>query len=453
MPRLRKPVHRRIERETRPRLIADRRVILHGRGRVSHIRVPAVAQVAAVLLLIAGAGWFVHASYSYIANHDIVSTKNAAIAAREQANYTLRRELDAARRQFAEVTASLEKDHEGLVSLIDENGVLETSINELRDELGRMKEERDTAENDRLRLMRQLAAMETRVQRAKARNQQLSSQLQETGVRLAEALSDHDRADQREMTLSERVRNLQGRLSNLRESQTALLDRLTDTTKQEIGRLQEIVASTGLDIGDLVSGDDSTGVSVAEEAADGDSATHQGGPFEPAGAGGEVAGVRETAVALADAYGLLDRLDGLQQAMRTLPLAAPLDTYYISSPYGRRKDPINGEAAMHRGLDFGSKYRAHVYATAPGKVSYAGWKGRYGRFVEIDHGNGLVTRFGHLRRIDVKRGETVEHRTKLGEMGSSGRSTGAHLHYEILLNGKSVDPLKFLKAGKNVFKG
>ena len=84
---------------------------------------------------------------------------------------------------------------------------------------------------------------------------------------------------------------------------------------------------------------------------------------------------------------------------------------------------------------------------------YAGWKGRFGRFVEIDHGNGVVTRYGHLRRIYVKRGQEITYRTKIGQMGNSGRSTGTHLHYEIHVNKRSVDPLKFMKAGKNVFKG
>ena len=108
---------------------------------------------------------------------------------------------------------------------------------------------------------------------------------------------------------------------------------------------------------------------------------------------------------------------------------------------------------MHRGVDLGAMNRAVVLATAPGKVIYAGWKGKYGRFVAIDHGNGIVTRYGHLRRISAKPGQKVDFRAKIGQMGSSGRSTGVHLHYEIQVNKRSVDPLKFMKAGRNVFKG
>ena len=139
--------------------------------------------------------------------------------------------------------------------------------------------------------------------------------------------------------------------------------------------------------------------------------------------------------------------------MGEVPLAPPLDYYYVSSNYGLRQDPINGSKAMHRGVDFGAKNRAIVFSTAPGKVIYAGWKGRFGRFVAIDHGNGVVTRYGHLRRIYVKRGQNLGYRGKIGQIGSSGRSTGTHLHYEIQVNKRSVDPLKFMKAGKDVFKG
>jgi murein DD-endopeptidase MepM/ murein hydrolase activator NlpD len=93
-----------------------------------------------------------------------------------------------------------------------------------------------------------------------------------------------------------------------------------------------------------------------------------------------------------------------------------------------------------------------VYATAPGKVVYAGWRGRFGRFVEIDHGNGIRTRYAHLRKIFVRKGDTVANRDKIALLGTSGRSTGPHVHYEVMFKGRAVDPRKFLQAGKHIFK-
>ena len=96
--------------------------------------------------------------------------------------------------------------------------------------------------------------------------------------------------------------------------------------------------------------------------------------------------------------------------------------------------------------------RQSIYAPAPGTVRVAGWRAKYGRFIEIDHGSGVRTRYGHLHKILVKRGQQVAFRDKIGLLGNSGRSTGPHLHYETVFNGKAVDPMKFLKAGRYVFQ-
>ena len=136
-----------------------------------------------------------------------------------------------------------------------------------------------------------------------------------------------------------------------------------------------------------------------------------------------------------------------------LPLTAPLESYRVTSGFGDRTDPFNGEPALHEGIDLIGPLRSPVLSTAPGRVVFAGRKGSYGRMVEIDHGLGIRTRYAHLQSIAVKVGDRVEFRQKLGVMGSSGRSSGAHVHYEVLVNGKPKNPMNFLKAGKNVLKG
>jgi murein DD-endopeptidase MepM/ murein hydrolase activator NlpD len=434
---------RRISRETRSAPIADREIIIRSRGRVSYIRVPRFFQIAGLLVAAVAAVWLVHTSYAYVAHYEIISARDAAIAARDQANFTLRRELDAARRQFAEVTTSLEKNHRGLVSLLSQNRSLEGNIRQLRDEIGRIEKERNLAENDRVELLRTLNEMQSSLDGAKSRNQALASELEATGAQLSAALNDREHATERGMKLGERVEVLHGKLADLRDTQTELLGRLAETSQTESERLTKILASTGVNVERLL-------------AAQGGASAAQGGPFEAAerSANGNKTTPDETLeLALAEAGGHLDRLEGLRKTIRSVPLIAPLDAYYVSSSYGKRKDPINGQVAMHRGLDFGARYRSPVFATAPGIVKYAGWKGLYGRFVEIDHGNGISTRYGHLRRIHVKRGQEVDFRDKIAEMGNSGRSTGTHLHYEIVVDGDTVDPMKFLKAGKDVFKG
>ena len=126
------------------------------------------------------------------------------------------------------------------------------------------------------------------------------------------------------------------------------------------------------------------------------------------------------------------------------PVSGAVD---MSSPFGVRMDPFLGRPAMHTGIDLRGDVGEPVHATAAGKVSIAGREGGYGKMVQIDHGNGLATRYGHLSEIDVRAGQAVHIGQVIGKIGSTGRSTGPHLHYETRVNGAAVDPQKFLRAG------
>ncbi|MBZ9741870.1 MULTISPECIES: M23 family metallopeptidase [unclassified Mesorhizobium] len=146
----------------------------------------------------------------------------------------------------------------------------------------------------------------------------------------------------------------------------------------------------------------------------------------------------------------LDTLDQLKKEARRLPLANPAPGHSVTSPFGVRTDPILGTAALHSGMDFRAPIGMAARVTAPGVVTKAGWNGGYGRMVEIDHGNGFATRYGHLSEIDVTVGEKVDAGAIIGKTGSSGRSTGPHLHYEVRHNGEAIDPLRFLTVGRKV---
>jgi murein DD-endopeptidase MepM/ murein hydrolase activator NlpD len=139
-----------------------------------------------------------------------------------------------------------------------------------------------------------------------------------------------------------------------------------------------------------------------------------------------------------------------RRLLHSLPLTAPLVNFRLVSPFGPRVDPINGRASFHPGIDLAAPYRSPVYCTGPGVVVHAGWEGAYGKMVEIDHGHGIHTRYGHLSRVMVNVGQHVAGRTEIGLLGSTGRSTGPHVHYEIDVNSEPVDPVKFLNVGKSL---
>lgn len=122
----------------------------------------------------------------------------------------------------------------------------------------------------------------------------------------------------------------------------------------------------------------------------------------------------------------------------------PISSGWLSSYYGIRKDPFSGMPTMHKGLDFAGKYGSAVVATGAGIVTWADDRYGYGNLIEVDHGDGFVTRYGHNERLHVRIGDVVTKGQKIASMGSTGRSTGPHVHYEVLHNGKHVDPLKYV---------
>lgn len=140
-----------------------------------------------------------------------------------------------------------------------------------------------------------------------------------------------------------------------------------------------------------------------------------------------------------------------ESIVQNLPLAEPVGVpARLTSNYGLRVDPFTKRPAWHNGIDMAAYYKAPVAAAGPGTVTYAGYKSGYGRLVEIDHGYGFKSRYAHLKSISVKKGANVAIGDTLGLMGSSGRSTGPHLHYEVWFHGKPYDPVDFLKAGRHV---
>ena len=140
----------------------------------------------------------------------------------------------------------------------------------------------------------------------------------------------------------------------------------------------------------------------------------------------------------------------LRLALNYIPLKAPMDYYYISSKYGYRKDPITKKKRFHPGIDLAGTWHEDVLAPADGTVFFAGTNGGYGKMVKIKHKHGIVTTYGHLQKILVKNGQKVTIGNRIGKMGTTGRSTGQHLHYEIWVNKKHVDPFIFIKEGKKL---
>jgi len=146
----------------------------------------------------------------------------------------------------------------------------------------------------------------------------------------------------------------------------------------------------------------------------------------------------------------LARMDALENGLASIPQVSPAHVAYVSSSYGYRSDPFTHAAAFHAGLDFPGPRGSPIYSAAKGKVSFVGRRHGYGNCIEISHGNGLMTRYAHLSGFKAHVGEKVDAGTVIGAMGSTGRSTGPHLHFEVRVNGRPVNPRPFLEAARNV---
>ena len=171
-----------------------------------------------------------------------------------------------------------------------------------------------------------------------------------------------------------------------------------------------------------------------------------GGPYEPV-----PATVQTTSPAQADPqfkalFQSWKKLDQLQTSIVAIPSARPVQSMDFTSNFGIRTDPFRGGAAMHSGVDIPGTYATPIYATADGIVGRTGWTGGYGNLVELEHGRGIETRYGHLSKILVTPGTSVHRGDLIGLMGSTGRSTGNHLHYEVRIDGRAVNPVPFLQT-------
>ncbi|WVT74908.1 M23 family metallopeptidase [Sinorhizobium chiapasense] len=244
--------------------------------------------------------------------------------------------------------------------------------------------------------------------------------------------STSDRADRifSKVTLS---------LKDVELEQMARLKQLTDGAARTSDAIRSIVGRVGVDlpVSDVAE-------MVPTSASSRSSETAIGGPFV------EPATDDEFGRSLAALDTALLELERTRAQVRALPFGNPSPSSDITSDFGNRLDPFLGRLALHAGIDFRATVGTRIRSAAPGTVTNAGLTGGYGNMVEIDHGNGVSSRYAHLSTVLVKVGDQVTEGEVIAKSGNTGRSTGPHLHYEIRLNGEAVDPIRFLDASRKL---
>jgi murein DD-endopeptidase MepM/ murein hydrolase activator NlpD len=222
-------------------------------------------------------------------------------------------------------------------------------------------------------------------------------------------------------------------LDRIEGNQTKALGAIDRAAERSASRDAAIVAETGLDPGKLSVPHGEGGV---------------GGPYIPADLDPNAPALDPALMRVARDVATAERLKAL---LSFVPLRMPLSGEpSLTSPFGYRADPFLGRLALHPGIDLAETYGAEIHAAAAGRVVHAGPAGGYGNMVEIDHGNGLATRYAHMSETLVEEGQEVDKGAVLGRLGSTGRSTGPHLHYEVRVDGEPVDPERYLRAGADL---
>lgn len=228
------------------------------------------------------------------------------------------------------------------------------------------------------------------------------------------------------------------RIVRLELGQSALLGEAAQDVDKETARLTRALKATGVDTKTLMN--------RVETGAG------QGGPLIPIESTDIGATDGGFNTSLADAATAIAKLSGVVTALNSLPLTTPSEVGSLSSGFGARIDPFNEELAFHSGVDYSGPSGSPVRSTASGIVVFAGRQGAYGNTVEVDHGYGIRTRYGHLSKILVQVGTPLDKGAIIGKLGSTGRSTGPHVHYEVWYDNAVRDPGKFIKAGHDVLE-
>ena len=448
---------RRQWRELRDRLFPERQIIFRSRGDVRYIALSSRAQIAMATSIVAFAGWIGYASVNVFYRDAMLDARDRRITELSYAYERLSADYEKSQENFVVASRDLEERYRRLYDM----AMKQRTPALPSDTADAGKASTKTAEPNKAIRPPALPAVAEPPKAPDTKGEiKVAAATPAPPSSAAAASDDPSSIEDLEGMLREskakpplpavKPRDIETRILAVRGQQRELIDDLGTRTDKGVALLEKALGRTGLDITAMLS-------RAAEARAD----VGVGGPLRALNVTSPNSG-HSVAIASIDPQadrdvsnleGKFGRWNDLMALAQRLPLDLPIaGDGEMSSTFGRRTDPFTKQLAFHAGIDFIGPHRAPVLSTAPGVVVFAGRKGPYGRAVEIDHGLGVKTRYAHLSAISVQAGETVPFGRQLGTMGSTGRSTGQHLHYEILLDDEQIDPGKFIEAGYHVFK-
>ncbi|MEQ9797179.1 peptidoglycan DD-metalloendopeptidase family protein [Parvibaculum sp.] len=439
-------------------MYVERQIYIRSHGHVQFISLSPLTQSAFAVIAFAFLSWIAFASVNVVFKEQIIASKDRRyvkmqsayeerMAQLQSAYDELNGQLVITEERFLATTRQLEEKHKQLSTLMSQRQTAGSVLDTMRRRYAATltgQEKAAAGSDGNTVLMRVDGATEgPDVVHTTARPQQ-TAELERFIIEGPDegALIDVAGLAGNGESPNAAVSQIDARLAWLDNAQQGLINNVEEITDRRVRELKSIIAMTKVIDPDAI-------LERGSERRDA-----QGGPFIDLAAGDALAGGGDESAFAKQLFRVsqnLKKMADLEDSIARMPLAEPLVSYRKTSSFGPRRDPFNGRMAFHSGEDMGSYYGAPVYAPGSGTVTFAGWKGGYGRIIEIDHGNGFRTRYGHLGKMTVKTGQKIAFREVIGKVGSSGRSSGPHLHYEVWFDGVVRNPSKFIEAGHYVF--
>ncbi len=428
--------------------LPEKRVFLRSDEGVRYFRLTPLTQIGLAASALALVGWGIW-SAAVLSISAIDASGLREQIARQKSLYEARlSELEAERDRFAAEAASarnrfrtalaqLSAQQTALIEAEDRRYELEKGLDAVHQLLRKAVRARDEA---RARLASLEAADRARDDKAlAARLDEARGALVILSDNLDLVARERDGALVAAASATSRAEELRHRIRLLREKNRRIFSRLEDALTVSVLPIRKMFEKAGIPAEKLI-----------EDVRRGYSGL--GGPLGPVVASSKGAiddpDMRRAERILAE----IDKVNLYRIAATAVPLGLPVRrAFRVTSRYGMRKHPVSGKRRMHEGIDMAAPYGTPVVATGDGIVTYAGWMTGYGKVVEIRHALGYRTRYAHLSRIRVKKGQRVSRGERIGDMGSTGRSTGSHVHYEVRAGKRPTNPSKYIRAAEDVF--
>jgi len=385
-------------------LFSSKEIIFRSQGRAKVFHISSKAQIIFLALVLCVACWSFYSYHMYHESGIILKTK----------------------------TLELVETRDAYVDLMTDFMTLHKNIGAMLSTIG---SDKSKAQKNLEKYRKQVLLAEERIKQIADEKDWVNYAEVNEKTSLNEALLQRDIAASERDALKNQLEQMEETIEELKTAEYEVLDKVKSLSNKELDKVKGVFSSVNTTL-------KRKGL-YFNALANSKRKDSKGGPYIP-----HPNKIKDKNLSgkINDIFKSVDDIHYYQEVMQYIPLGKPVWSYWVTSQYGTRSDPFKKTKASHKGVDLASRTGNKISVKAKGKVTRAEYSGGYGNLVIVDHGNGFQTKYAHLNKIYVKKGEYLEINDTIGEVGTTGRSTGPHLHYEVLYMGTNVDPLPFLKA-------